>query len=351
MKLRLISEDITKREFFDFYSLEYAYSKDKNPEIERNLHFLADHILRDHLNQLADILIERLPNIDDWEVQKVMYKYGLTVDEEYMLVGIDKLTFKEKVSIIYDLVKINSHHDFTGDTWFSLGRTFLDLVRYGSGRKSKILAIDKLYNLLHHGGPIVDYMDESDWLEDALHIRDNANPAQLFALASPRVRALVGRSSYSGMKRGPVGDIAKIYTALRRASKGNPGIVVNQIDDEMLEVDVHFTPLFLKTGTAPWVAIGGKVNPAHQRFVDNGELTLGEPTVGSIYIEDAGNVFIVGNNQSSVAVRKPVNRQYSLAQDMIQAAIYTADGKDVRIGNAVADIKPSYNYRGGRRIV
>lgn len=346
MKLNFILENISRKDFFDFYSLEYAYSRYKDPEIERNLEFLAGHILNDHLDQFADILLDRLPDMENAEVLKVMYKYNVTMDpDSYKLIGVDKLSFKEKFFIISELVRIGRHHGFTGETWFGLGHAFLELAKMGSSRKSKILAIDKLYNLLHHGGMIVDYMDENDWLEDALHIRDNANPAQLFSLSSPRIRALIGRSSYSGMINKPVDDMAKIYTALRRASR-NPGININRSNNELI-VTVDFQPLIYKGGNLNWSAIGGKIDPQHKKLVENGDITIGDKLRGEISIKDGGNAFIISAGGNSVNVKKPINRQYSLAKDMIQAAISVSKGRKLQIGHGISSIKPSYYYRNG----
>jgi len=55
MKISVISENITRQEFFDFYSLEYAYANHQDPEIEKNLDYLAGYILQDHLEQFSSI--------------------------------------------------------------------------------------------------------------------------------------------------------------------------------------------------------------------------------------------------------------------------------------------------------
>lgn len=348
MKLNLILENIARRDFFDFYSLEYAYySKNKDPEIGKNLKFMSGHILNDHLEQFANILLHRLPDMEDEEIKEIMFGYGITMDyDAYELLGVDKLSFQEKVSIIRKLVGIGRHHGFTGNTWFNLGRTFLELINTGSSIESRVLAIDKLYNLLHHGGMIVDYMDESDWLEDALHIRDNANPAQLFSLSSPRVRALIGRSSYTGMEYKPVDDIRKIYTALRRISKNRPGIDI-YISDNKLIIVVDFIPLIYKNNSTPWDAIGGKVPLSFQRLVDNGDITFGQKLRGKISIEDEGDSLIIGGidggADGKAFVSKPINRQYLLAQDIIASAINIAKSKKL-------NIKRSYFYRDNKLV-
>jgi len=342
MKISVISENISRQEFFDFYSLEYAYANHQDPEVERNLDYLAGYILQDHIDQFSNILLDRLPDMDNDDIISLMEQYGITMDDDFYFHGIDKLLLSQKTSLISKLVNIKQHHGFTGDTWFDLGRVFLELVgRVGSSRQSKILAVDKVYNLLHHGGFIVDYMDESNWLEDALHIRDNANPAQLFALSSSRIRALIGRSSYSGMERGKVSDLRKMHSAFRRADED----VSLSLQDDQLTVTVDFTPTIFNGRPGPWNISGTEIPKMYQDLIDKGDLTLDKPLRGTIAIRDIGDQLEVISTNGTVTVDKPINRQYALATDMIQAAMSVAKGAELTKGRSINHIKPSYYRR------
>lgn len=325
MRLGIISENIKRQDFYDFYSLEYAYHKFKDEKVEKNLNHLAQLILTDHLNQLGKILIGRLADLDDEDTVGILQRHGVKITSyqhrgsEYQeWSGIEELTLKQKIEAVAALVRQNKGTRFTGDTWFGLGKTFLELVKMGSSRQSRIMAIDKLYNLLHHGGFIVDYMDENDWLEDALHTRDVANPAQLFALASPRVRALIGRSSYSGMDRRPVDDISKLHTALRRVAQDNGISIVR--DQNRITITIEFTSMLLG-GRMLYYYIGDEMPSRYQELLDKGLVTIGQTLRGTINIEDIGDKLIVSNDIGEVIVSKPINRQHELAGDLLRCTV------------------------------
>lgn len=353
MKLSIIAEDISRNDFFDFYSLLYAYQErngqDHN-QIASELRFIVNYITKDHLNQFANMLLNRVPDLDHEETTELLAQYGVGVDEEtYQTTGLDKLDLRQKADLLRQVLAFDQKHGFTGDTWFGLTRTFLELVRAPKDLDSQILVADKIYNLLHHGGQITDYMDEKDWMEDALNYRDNANPAQIFAKASPRVRSLIGRASYSGMDRTPVGDIPKIHTALRRV--GRPGVEV-KVNGNRIDVDVAFRDI-LANHEGEWFkfpnpAWGGKLP---QSASERPELfQLGDWHKGQISIEDRGDSLVVSGGGTELPIPKPVNRQYGLAQDLVSAAASLASGGKLTRGSSISSIKDNYNYINGRRV-
>jgi hypothetical protein len=318
---------------------------------------VSNHILKDHLLQISNILFNRLIDMSHQPSAQLMGAYGIIVDQATHQVKVpDELSINDRAGIISKIVGFNHHHGFTGSTWNGLGAEFVKLCRTPDNLNQRILAIDKIYNLLHHGGQLTDYMDESDWIEDALNFRDNANPAQIFSQASPDVRAIIGRGSYVGQDRGNVGDLQKLFTACRRASVDKPGIECT-LESGILKLVINFSNL-LWTGkewpdmagkSAPWVIYGDKPCGQGRAMIDAGYVEQGPRKTTEIVVTDKGTHLEVYSNQSSVEVKKPINRQYNLAQDLIRAAISAMNGP-LRVGSSISNIKPSYYSKQGRRV-
>lgn len=354
MRLRIIAEDITSYDFFDFYALLYAYH-DRNhlnhDQIAAELRFAVSHIVKDHLNQFANMLINRVVDPEHEETAAVLADYGIGLDEDTMeTTGVENLSLQEKAEVLKKIIAFQHHHGFTGETWFGLADTFLQLVRAPEQLDSQVLVVDKIYNLLHHGGQITDYMDERDWIEDALNYRDNANPAQIFAKASPRVRSIIGRANYSGMDRSPVGDIPKLHTALRRVAGRRPGLTIS-VNNQRIDITVKFRDLFYSDEDHPTPmkfpspAFGGQI-PA--RYADDPRLKLGDWHEGTVSIEDRGDFLVVIGGGAELPVPKPINRQFNLAHDVVDAAYGVATGSPIIRGIGIGRIKDSYNYKDGR---
>lgn len=354
MRLRTIVENISRSDFFDFYALLYAYQDHNHldhKQITTELSFVVTNIVKDHLNQFADILLNRVPDPDHPETMEVLRQYGIEINSEtYQTMGIENLSLKDKAQILSQVLVFDHKHGFTGKTWFGLTKTFLQLIQAPQNLDSQILVVDKIYNLLHHGGQITDYMDEKDWIEDALNYRDNANPAQIFAKASSRVRAVIGRASYSGMERSPVGDIPKLHTALRRVAERRAGIEI-QAGDRRIDITVQYRDVFAnyegqKIKMSP--AWGGVINKQYSKRPDLFE--LGDWHSGQISIEDRGNVLVVIGGNTEIAVPKPINRQFNLAHDLVDAAQHLAADGILSKGIGIGRIKDSYNYQNGRPV-
>lgn len=249
----VICEDISKTDFFDFYALLYVYQDRNHPEHEqvtRELKFLTDLIFKDHINQLFAIVISRITDYEHTDMINIMSDYGIRFNEDVRTAieqgtkipssdnwwhGLERLSLDDKVSLLSELSSLRHNYGTTDETWnVELSNSLIDIANYGSSLNSQIAAIDKMYNLLHHGGFIIDYMDEVKWLEDALHYRDNANPAQILSQASSRIRALIGRSSYYDMDRSQVDDLKILSTAVRRyCQQSYFGVDIRYHDDDM----------------------------------------------------------------------------------------------------------------------
>lgn len=349
MRLHTIIEDISKTDFFDFYALLNAYHDSANQanhqQITAELRYLVTQISQDHLNQFAFMLLNRVPDLDHDETNELYQQYGLTVDDDtFEIVGVENLTLQQKGAVLSQLLKFNRRHGFTGDTWLGLTKTFLELLSARGDLESQILVVDKIYNLLHHGGQITDYMDEKDWLEDALNFRDNANPAQIFAKASSRVRAVIGRASYVGMERGEVGDFAKVHTALRRVARKFGGVDV-EVNGQVLVVNVKLRGVLVDGKPFPGGPAWGGVMPAYVDRLPAGSVSLGEWQTGRVMVSDGGESLVVSDGASQVVVQKPIDRQFDFATDVVLAASQVAVGLSLYRKNGSGVVKANYFRR------
>lgn len=331
MRLKTIIEDITKREFFDFYALLYAHQNDRNDEIvTRHLSFLTGQILNDHLNQIAQILFNRLIDPDHQETAEILDTYNIISDDDGMQTILpDSLSLSDKADIIKRVVPFNHHHGFTGSTWVNLGREFVSLCNTAPGLNSQVSAIDRLYNMMHHGGLLADYMDERRWLEDALNYRDNANPAQIFRQASPEVRAIVGRSSYSGQNHKNVSDIDKLFTACRRIENRYPGMTT-QVDKDILEIAIkHRMTYWTDSGRmTPCILYGDEPNKSIETLINRNMIKLGESAIARVKISDTGRTLTITTSGQSKIIEKPI-KQFRFIENAISDAMIALYGHSI----------------------
>lgn len=222
MKLYSLHEDISKTDFYDTYALIYAYQRDKNDkQIAMRLKEHLDYILQDHINQIGNTIINRLRPYDSDQGQYVIYSKYLgskgAVEHDNLQISANK-----KISMIRELIEWakddNQFDEFTrGDgVWLNLAQKYLQLVNMPKSIDGMIKSIDQIYKLAHHGGPLADYFDEREWLEDALHTRSNATPHEITSKASSDVRQLV-KSGLHGITRPAVTDLQKLATAVNRS--------------------------------------------------------------------------------------------------------------------------------------
>lgn len=359
MRLLLIAENISPTDFYDFYVLLHTFQRkhygerhQAGEEIEQQLWSLGNYILDDHLNQLANILIRRLSDEKPAVVQ-VQQKYGIKLNQHGMPINATELPRDQQVALISELLPFESFGWFTGKTWCALGRSFLELAKPVTNLDSLIMAVDRLYNLMHHGGLITDFMDESNWLEDALNYRDNANFRQMLRKASSQVRTLVGRSAALGMDSSQVTDLQKLFTSFRREIRERDGIKVS-LDGHKLVVEVEsYRYAFDNNGQQvmlPVPVLGNKFSDLVARFVrEKGAYKVSGGT-SQAEISDHPNYLLIQTKFSALKVDKPINRQLKLANDLIWGLSGENEGHHLRYGIGASCIKPSYYYREGRRV-
>ena len=71
--------------------------------------------------------------------------------------------------------------------WRGLADTFRSMLPHSS-LKSRILDVDRIMGLAHHGGGITDYMDEHKWIVPFLDWRKKASPREIWAASSDAVK-------------------------------------------------------------------------------------------------------------------------------------------------------------------
>lgn len=311
-----LSEGINKTDFYDFYALLNAYYNNKNDlEIKKHLNLIADIIYDDHMMQLGRIILNRISDPDHKETAKILNNYGVSFNEDFDLVGAHKLSISDLISIISRLITFDHHFDITGKTWLKLSNVFVNIGSSVKTLHDKILAIDKIYGLLHHGGMITDYMDEK-WLEDALNTRDSATSAQIFANASSNVRSIIGRASYAGQMQTPVDDFDKVHTALLRVAKTDLGQFVKDVSIDKKSNKIVVSLKIVK---------------------DAKELS------GLVIVDNYDDKLVIRSKYGMASVFKPINYQHKLAMDIIAATKFAALKKRLVRGDFYGAIADSYS--------
>jgi len=238
MKLRIISEDIRKTDFFDFYALVHVYLDLKqnvaNPEylheVEQELYHTARYIYNDQIDQLAEILAKRwIEDGDDVSdnLFNTYQKHGIQLkrilEEPGMFIfkkgDIRRMPRKHQISLIRELITDNQYPNAsTGPTWTNIGRFFLDVAKPKTNNQL-IRAVDRIYGATHHSGVIADYFDEKDWLEKALNTRTVASPKNLIARTSTRIRELLTSASIGIPKYEEIDILNELTVALNRVAR------------------------------------------------------------------------------------------------------------------------------------
>jgi hypothetical protein len=214
----LIEEGFSRSDFFDMYLLLYASTEPTNrddQDIQRFAKFYVDFILNDLIKQLTNICISRLGSTTRALLSDRWYYKGLSQDE----VAVSKKDIAEFLKNVID----TRSYKAVDRVWQHIYAELLDAVNATTHRE-KIIAVDRLMNMLHHGGEIIDYLDQSNWLSHALNYRDNASPIQLARFASSKVREAVGMV---GGERGDISPLKLLSTAIRRAASEYPNTIVS----------------------------------------------------------------------------------------------------------------------------
>lgn len=218
-----LQEAFSRTDFFDLYTLLYAskderYRSDHN--IQRLTRFYVDYIWNDLIIQLTNICTLRfqdsgpqfgVPDVNDGDYNGA---------EEERKIRAIPLSIKLK---FLDHIVTNqiSGKYFAGETWRGLCAEVLRASKAIS-HQQKVIAVDRLMNLLHHGGQITDYLDGGRWLPEVLNYRDNASFLQLARHASGEVKKAIGTSSFIGADRADVPILKMLETAIRRGNSSQP---------------------------------------------------------------------------------------------------------------------------------
>ena len=349
MRLSVLNENISRSEFFDLYTLLTASQLHLIPpeniqSANDQLYWLAQTIIRDHADQIAKIVMERISDPEQEIVQNAMRLYGLYDDDSYRIHGIDKLSLEDKIDYI-NLIKDYQPFGFTGDTWRHLAY-FIANFRMPTGITDTVLAIDKIYNLLHHGGQIIDYMDESNWLEDALNYRDNSTLQQLARYASSNTRNIVGRGNLTGDNK-TVTENQKLWTSFRR--RIGPDDKTTKVDydkatDTITVSGMGYSIVDLKDGKRFPMTWAVK-NRVIEKFEQSEEFQVDRFPWSATVVPIPSGLQVNYQNGTSSTVPLPITRQIRLATDIIHSAANSAARDNVDVGTGFGGLKPDYNYK------
>jgi hypothetical protein len=317
MRLWILSENIRQRDFFDLYALIYGYQDPqqdptRKQEISQRLKEQIDYIYNDHMQQLSSIIISRLMPDDNAPpiFREICFKHGIDIDryDEMMMNGEYEpvnLSPEAARSFISDIVKASddiqekfSYQYFTaGDgAWAKLARQYLKLSQAGTSIEGRIIAIDSIYGLLHHGGMILDYFDESKWLENALNIRANAGAAGLLQYASSDVKNLVGHAGY-GMAEPRVSPLKKLHTALDRYFRRDAGHLQIQLTNDGITISGSY--IFFRI---PGVYQGSTWNTIHKDLMKYAERAGVTPE--TVRVPFTANII-----ETKPLLKQPTNRE------------------------------------------
>lgn len=337
MRLRKLYEEISKTDFFDLYTLLYFSTDEKyrnNHEVQRLTEFYVNYVWKDLTDQLTNRVVERFGDVgEDFGVPDVNWLQYKDQDTLKLMYGqwaknIAELPQATKLKYLKHLVdnKI-SGGGFAGETWRSIAAECLRSST-ASNHKQRVLAVDRLMGLLHHGGQITDHLDERKWLAQALNYRDNANPLQLAKYASSQVRQLIGRSAFIGMGQEPVSPLRMLATAIRRASVNHPNteVIVNEphitikVDGTFYGPPMHNTP----DSSAGSFHAGGKLPEFISKF---GYVQIGEGhgEITGTLNHDAIDFYDLYNNQKSAKL--PISDYYNTAYEITKWLRGTAAGE------------------------
>ena len=357
MKLSLISESIKQSDLFDFYILVYAYYENlpNHSDIEKYLKFVGQKIVLDHLDQLGNIICNRYSPVRSPDrYRRTFEKYGLDYKNPDLdsldIIGFEKLSIDQKQQYLMDIFRIIKPEDlgwFTSDkgTWYKLARWYSGVVIPNS-IDGIISLIDKIHNTFHHGGLITDYMDESEWIEQALHIRNAGSPSQLLQYTSPTVRQLVARSTFIGDKRGTITDLEKLNVAFNKIRTKN--IEIGESHNNSLIVNGEFYELsFFKKDSNEWspLFVFAQIPTTHIENIKNGVLKITNQGQFTVKIQELIDKLSITLQNDTVNVSKPIERFMDLAQDIVNAGAASAAGREQHIGSGIGQIKEHYRVR------
>lgn len=343
MKLSKINETITegfsRSDFFNMYLLLYASTEPQNrddEDIQRLSKFYVDYILNDLIRQLTNICAERYFNRSGDFLKR--QNYGEYEESSLDQLRSDPLGSKKKIAYFLQSVR----DEATGGVWKYICTELLNAVNAFSHR-DKVVAVDRLMNMLHHGGEIIDYLDEYSWLSQALDYRDNASPAQLARFASGQVRDVVGAV---GGERGNIDPLRLLSTAIRRAASEYPNTSVS-VDNNTIIIKCN--GVLLKDsdefGYGPdsiWFFAGGsKSQLAHRLGHDANAVKVAQASSmitgekKSMYKRET--LVFTDKFRSVKSVDLPIVDYYKLANYLVRWMVNVAESTEIQIPDGFWD--------------
>lgn len=323
---RTIMEGFSRSDFFDMYLLLYASTEPQNKddqEIQRLAKFYVNYVLNDLVKQLVNILGGR-------------FVFGPT-SANFEELDLTQPESKNKVIKFLQSIAQNKRLEASlGYVWKHIFTELLNAVN-ASNHREKVVAIDRLMNMLHHGGEIIDYLDERSWLSEALNYRDNASPAQLARFASGQVREVVGRV---GGERGEVSTLRLLSTAVRRAASEYPNTTVDVQDNT---INIKCSGILLQDsdefGYGPdsiWFFAGGSKQKLADRLghdinarkVANADsLIVGKKL--DIYRRSV--IVFTDKFKESKTYELPIKDYYKLANELVRWMVTVAESSEIAL--------------------
>lgn len=278
MKLSIINEYVSQRDFYDFYLLVHASYDSPDHDIIKYATVLGKQILLDHLDQIGNIIYQFLCEFSTEHKQ------------------INNLSIEEKQKIIAQLTQHcenKSKSDGPGETWIKIAKWYSN-IKIPNTLDNIISTIDNIYNMCHNSGSITTHMLEGNWLERALHTRQIANPAQLMKYASANVRQIVGRTIAIGYDRSEISELQRIEIAFHRIES----------DSSIANISTDINTNLDKPNNI--LTVNGKVK--YKQNISEFTIELHENTT---------SVSVYNNNTLLLNYKKPIREYGSLVSEII----------------------------------
>lgn len=333
-----IVEGFSRSDFFNMYLLLYASAEPQNKddqEIQRLSKFYVNYILNDLVKQLVNICAERFftwpspgGRISNGPAGDFLKRRGYGDYEE---ADLSQSESKNKVADFLRSV-INKKTNESGGVWKHICAELLNALNAYSHRE-KVVAIDRLMNMLHHGGEIIEYLDERSWLSQALNYRDNASPAQLARFASGQVREVVGNV---GGERGEISTLRLLSTAVRRAASEYPNTIVNVSKDS---IEIKCSGILLQDrddfGYGPgsiWFFAGGsKTKLADRLGHDSNARKVAEADSLIIGKLSRNAIIFTDKFKETKTISLPINDYYRTANYLVRWMVTVAESSEIQL--------------------
>ena len=213
--------NFTRSDFFDFYALEYAgllstdYGKELVDKIHNDLFVQLAAVAVNRINEDYDRQTKQYWEFNDPEADAEYYTptpavptYRWFVVDHWKLDYLDHrdpkrnymdLFFKTSKAVILDLIRAALKEApvgyFTGKTWRGILSELENIGKNSYTANQKILSIDRMFNMTHHSGSVIDFLKQNPWLKQALDYRQQANERQILTKSSSFVKDLISNAA------------------------------------------------------------------------------------------------------------------------------------------------------------